>query len=107
METSSENTMSTQPQSKSQTDRYVSFCGIECDRNANEFMQKLENHITQGHGDPRWQEYFRQKREQQAKMKQDNLYFVGAQMNNLYAYLEGLDDAPLHDMLWDLEQECC
>jgi len=54
-----------------------------------------------------WQEYFRQKREQQAKLNQDNLYFVGAQMNNLYAYLETLEDDALYNLLWDLEQECC
>ena len=93
--------------SEASTDRYVSFCGIDCDRNATTFMQQLEDHLNHGNGDPRWQQYFRQKREQQAKMQQDDLYFIGAQMNNLYAYLEGVDDQPLHDLLWQIEQECC
>lgn len=92
---------------KTATDRYVSFCGIECDLNAQRFMSKLEDCLSAGRGDPRWQDYFRQKRVQQAQMKQDDLYFIGAQMNNLYTYLEDLDDQELLDFLWQIEQECC
>lgn len=89
------------------TDRYISFCGIECDLNAQRFMKKLDEHISTERGDPRWIEYFRQRRAQQAKMQQDDLYFIGAQMNNLYAYLEAVKDQTLLDLLWQIEQECC
>ncbi len=89
------------------TDRYVSFCGIQCDLNAKRFMNLIEDSMQQGQGDARWCEYFRQKREQQARMQQDDLYFIGAQMNNLYAYIDTIGDESLHDMLWQIEQECC
>ena len=88
-------------------DRYVSFCGIDCDGNANRLLAMLENHLATGDGDTRWQTYFQQKREQQAAMNQDNLYFIGAQMNSLYSYLESCDDDAALALLWQLEQECC
>ncbi|WP_221801535.1 N(2)-fixation sustaining protein CowN [Oceanobacter mangrovi] len=90
-----------------ETDRYVTFCGIDCDGNANLLIDMLNAHLQAGHGDPLWQEYFQQKREQQAKMNHDNLYFVGAQMNSLYSYLEQCEDEEALELLWRLEQECC
>lgn len=90
------------------TDRYVSFCGINCNANADRFIAILEKHMeTAGDGEAQWQTYFTQKREQQAKMMQDNLHFIGSQMNNLYSYMEQCEDQEAMDLLWQLEQECC
>lgn len=72
-----------------EADRYVSFCGIECDLNARRFIQNLETCLERGLGEMRWRHYFRQKRTQQAQMGQDDLYFIGAQVNNLDTYLAG------------------
>ncbi|MCY0967417.1 N(2)-fixation sustaining protein CowN [Parathalassolituus penaei] len=89
------------------TDRYVSFCGIDCDGNARQLMDILNQHLVAEDGDPRWCQYFRDKQLQQQQMGQDSLYFVGAQMNNLYSYLEGCGDEIALQLLWKLEQECC
>ncbi len=88
-------------------DRYQSFVGIPCDANADRLIAYLDRFIEAGRGDDRWQRYFREKREQQRRMDHDNLYFVGSQMNHLYAYLEACDDADCLELLWQIEQECC
>ncbi|MDO6681732.1 MULTISPECIES: N(2)-fixation sustaining protein CowN [unclassified Oceanobacter] len=98
---------SANPPGSDSRDRYVSFCGIDCDGNANRLISMLENHLANDHGDMRWKTYFEQKRAQQAAMNQDNLYFIGAQMNSLYSYLESCEDEEVLSLLWQLEQECC
>ncbi len=40
-------------------------------------------------------------------MKHDDLFFVSAQMNNLYSFFEELDNQEALQLLWKLEQECC
>lgn len=92
---------------ESETDRYISFCGIDCDGNARRLMAILNTHIDEANGDRCWQEYFRDKQEQMRKLGQDNLFFIGAQMNNLYSYLEDCGDQEALQLLWRLEQECC
>ena len=92
---------------ESVADRYISFCGIDCNGNADRLMAMLEAHIQAGDGDTRWCDYFTGKQIQQHAMGQDNLYFVGAQMNNLYSYLESCEDEVALALLWQLEQECC
>ncbi len=88
------------------TDRYVSFCGIECDSWADELYNKLQT-ILNSDANEQWQRYFSMKLEEQARMKHDNLFFVGAQMNNLYSLFEELGDQDALQLLWKLEQECC
>ena len=91
----------------STSDRYVSFCGIDCNGNADRLIHMLESNLEQGKGNPKWQQYFRDKRSQQHRMQQDNLYFVGSQVNTLHSYFEDCDDQPALALLWTLEQECC
>ncbi|MGB1092890.1 MAG: N(2)-fixation sustaining protein CowN [Oceanobacter sp.] len=97
----------TTPSALNETDRYVSFCGIDCDGNAAELITTLDNHVQASDGDPRWVDYFQGKRKEQVERGQDNLYFVGSQVNALYAYLESCEDSEATDLLWKLEQECC
>ena len=99
--------MNTHQTLEQETDRYVSFCGIDCDGNARQLMAILDQHLQQQDGDPRWQEYFLGKQQQMLKLGQDNLFFIGALMNNLYSYLEGCADEEALQLLWKLEQECC
>ena len=90
-----------------QTDRYISFCGIECDQQAYTLMARIESHLKAGKGDERWRAYFTEKLAQKARMNHDHLFFIGAQMNNLYDYLESSADEAGKEMLWRIEQECC
>lgn len=90
----------------SNTDRYVSFCGIECNRWADQLINTLQDTLDKG-ANPEWQAYFTLKFDEQTKMNHDNLFFVGAQMNNLYSFYEEIEDEQALQLLWKLEQECC
>lgn len=90
-----------------QTDRYVSFCGIDCDLKADKLIAMLEQHLATGNGDAKWQDYFHQKRAQQAKNNQDNLNFIGHQTNTLYEYFDICQDQEATKLLYQIEQECC
>lgn len=92
------------------TDRYVTFCNIDCDANAEKLMQHLKQRVAEPTDDQertKWHNYFAGKFEQQAKMNHDDLFFVGSQMNSLYAYFELIEDDDAHDLLYQIEQECC
>jgi hypothetical protein len=91
---------------KTKPDRYVSFRGLDCDQWADELYERLKATLESG-GDRQWQEYFAQKFEEQARMKHDNLFFVGSQMNNLYSFFEEVGDDLTLGLIWRLEQECC
>lgn len=88
-------------------DRYQSFCGIDCDIRAEQFMQDLHQKLADQCGDAKWRAYMALKIEQNQKMGQDALFFIGAQVNALYAYLETTEDKEALQHLWDIEQECC
>jgi len=88
-------------------DRYVSFCGIDCDLKSDKLMSMLEDNINAGHGDERWHAYFTQKRALQKKLQHDNLNFVGHQTNTLYEYFDLCGDQEAKDLLWQIEQNCC
>ena len=102
-----QNTPAAEPHATNQTDRYVSFCGIDCNGNANRLIEMLQANLDANKGDSRWRRYFTDKRAQQQRMQQDNLYFVGAQVNTLYSYFQNCDDQAALALLWTLEQECC
>lgn len=89
------------------TDRYISFCNIDCDENADQLVRILEQHLQAGHGKEQWHSYFRNKRQEQNTMGRDNLNFVGNQLNMLYSYLEECNDSSALELLYKLEQECC
>lgn len=89
------------------SDRYVSFCNIDCDQNADRLIEMLDHHIAAGNGSELWQKYFIGKRAEQKKMQRDNLNFVGSQTNPLYEYFEDCEDQTATDLLYQIEQECC
>ncbi|GAA5214885.1 N(2)-fixation sustaining protein CowN [Corallincola platygyrae] len=88
-------------------DRYISFCGIECDAMADELIAKLEHNISRQTGAQQWRDYFTQKRVEQQKMGRDNLHFIGNQTNPLYEYFEDCGDELATALLYQIEQECC
>jgi hypothetical protein len=90
-----------------QTDRYTSFCGIDCDLNADRLIAMLEQNIRAGNGDTKWHSYFAEKRAQQARLRHDNLNFIGHQTNTLYEYFDQCGDQEAKALLYKIEQECC
>lgn len=90
-----------------ETDRYISFCNIECDINADQLMAILEKHLNAGDGKQQWHSYFHNKRQEQEQMGRDNLNFIGNQLNVLYSYFNECNDEAALALLYKLEQECC
>lgn len=88
-------------------ERYSSFSGICCDLNADRLIALLDKNISSAKGDPRWHDYFAQKRAQQAKLGNDNLHFIGNQTNTLYEYFDACNDQEAKSLLYKIEQECC
>lgn len=86
-------------------DRYVSFAGIDCDGNAMRLMAMLRAQMAAS--DSRWVAYFTRKLEEKRRMGNDDLYFIGAQMNMLAAFFEEESCAEARALLWELEQTCC
>jgi len=89
------------------TDRYISFCNIDCDENADQLMMMLDEHLAALHGKEQWHSYFHSKKQEQQNMGRDNLNFIGNQLNMLYSYFTECDDGEALDLLYKLEQECC
>ncbi len=88
-------------------DRYTSFFGINCDLNADRLISMLNKNLSNDLGEKQWQTYFRQKRQQQVKLQQDNLNFIGNQTNTLYEYFMLCDDQAALALLYEIEQTCC
>lgn len=88
-------------------DRYVSFCDIDCDKNADRLISMLDQHLSAGHGGEQWCQYFFNKRDEQKRMGRDNLNLVGNQINPLYEYFDACEDTDARELLYQLEQECC
>ena len=90
-----------------QGDRYISFCGLDCDVKADKLIAMLENNINAESGDKRWHTYFIQKRGIQKKLQHDNLNFIGHQTNTLYEYFDQCEDQEAKELLYQIEQNCC
>ncbi|MFT6986040.1 MAG: hypothetical protein ACJAT7_001861 [Psychromonas sp.] len=89
------------------SDRYRSFCGLNCDLNADKLIAMLEQNMLAGNGAKEWHRYFALKRAQQNKSNHDNLHFIGNQTNTLYEYFEQCQDQDALQLLYKIEQECC
>ncbi|CAM3793997.1 N(2)-fixation sustaining protein CowN [Vibrio aerogenes CECT 7868] len=90
-----------------ETDRYISFCNIDCDKNADQLIQMLNEHLQASHGGEKWLQYFHHKLEEQQQRAHDNLHFIGNQLNMLYKYFEECRDEQASALLYQIEQECC
>ncbi|GGA88108.1 hypothetical protein GCM10011369_32770 [Neiella marina] len=89
------------------TDRYISFCGIECDANADKLIEMLKLNLSQKKGGGTWGQYFEMKFKEQHSVGSDNLHFIGNQLNPLYEYFEACGDSEAEALLYQIEQECC
>ena len=88
-------------------DRYVSFIGLDCDTNAVALVERIQQLISRSSTDQRWCDYFTGKLEEKARMGVDDLFFVGSQLNNIYALMEACGDEEGDELLYQIEQECC
>jgi hypothetical protein len=90
-----------------QTDRYVSFIGIDCDGNARRVMELIEKHMAEsGQPEPFW-EYFMGKRRSPSGPPPDDLFLVHCHINQIRELFEEIGDEDALALLFILEDECC
>lgn len=94
-------------------DRYVSFVGIEGDKNSLELMNMLLRHIDDPLKSNRFWEIFKDrlavvgKPELNSGRCLDELYLIHAYINNIRELFELYDDQPALELLERIEMESC
>ena len=94
-------------------DRYVSFVGIEGDKNSHELMAMLRRHIDDPHKTNRFWELFNDKLERVGQPDQnggrclDELFLIHSYINNIRELFELYDDQPALALLEQIETESC
>jgi hypothetical protein len=94
-------------------DRYVSFVGIEGDKNSRELIVMLRRHIDDPHKTNRFWEMFKEKLNRVGKPDEnsgrclDELYLIHASINNIEELFELYDDQPALALLEKIEAESC
>ena len=100
-------------QQEIKTDRYVSFVGIEGDKNSRNLMVMLRRHIDDPQKTDRFWEMFRGKLELVGKPDLnsgrclDELYLIHAYINNIRELFERYDDQSALELLEQIEMENC
>jgi N(2)-fixation sustaining protein CowN len=94
-------------------DRYVSFVGIEGDRNSRELMVMVRRHIDEPHKSNRFWELFKEKLDRVGKPDEnsgrclDELFLIHAYINNIRELFELYDDQAALTLLERIETESC
>ncbi|MDD5365281.1 MAG: N(2)-fixation sustaining protein CowN [Gallionellaceae bacterium] len=89
------------------TDRYVSFQGIDCDSNARQIMACIDRHLAlPGRCNAFW-EYFGKKRSGGSGPKPDELFLIHSNINQVRELFETWEDREALHLLALLEEECC
>lgn len=88
-------------------DRYITFDGLDCDANATKIVDTIRRYIDAPEHAGQWSDYFNKKLEEKRRLGVDDLFFVGSQVNTIYLFLEEIDDRQTHELLYQVEQECC
>lgn len=100
-----------QPEQK--PDRYVSFAGIDGDRNSRELMAMLRLHIDNPLKSNRFWELFKNKLNRVGQLSLngerclDELFLIHSYINNIRELFEEYDDQPALALLEQIEAESC
>ncbi|MBI5890942.1 MAG: N(2)-fixation sustaining protein CowN [Nitrosomonadales bacterium] len=90
-----------------ETDRYLSFDGIDCNGNARTVMALIERHLSEaGQTGPFW-DYFMSKRKPRSGPPPDDLFLVHCHINQIRELFEERAAAEALALLGLLEEECC
>lgn len=88
-------------------DRYVSFQGLDCDQKARQVVDFIEQYVAQPPHPSRWLEYFQMKLANRQALGQDELYFVGSQVNAIRSLFAEYQNEVALTLLEQVEEECC
>ncbi|SDX69753.1 hypothetical protein SAMN05421644_1105 [Allochromatium warmingii] len=90
------------------TDRYITFEGIECDEQAQRVVRYIRDCLAlPTHAPAAWTDYFARKLDEIAQMGQDELFFVGSQVNYIRELFEQHGHQDGLAVLDQIEDECC
>ncbi|NTV49080.1 MAG: N(2)-fixation sustaining protein CowN [Geobacteraceae bacterium] len=98
---------------ESKPDRYVSFVGIEGDKNSRELMAMLRRHIDDPQKTNRFWELFIKKldlvglTDNNGGRCLDELFLIHSYINNIRELFELYDDQPALALLEQIETESC
>ncbi len=90
-----------------QTDRYVSFEGIACDDHARHILVHIRECLAEADRPSPWQAYFETRLVEIERIGQDELFFVGSQVNYIRELFEHHAHATALALLDRIEDECC
>lgn len=100
-------------QQETKPDRYVSFVGIEGDKNSRELMRMLRGHIDDPQKTNRFWELFKEKLDRVGLTDGnggrclDELFLIHSYINNIRELFEEYDDQPALALLEKIETESC
>ncbi len=97
----------TQSSRTKNTDRYISFQGIDCAGNASRIMEFVDRHLAiPGRGNVFW-DYFAKQRSGGSGTKPDDLLLIHSNINQVRELFETWEDEEAMKLLDLLEEECC
>lgn len=100
-------------QKQNKPDRYLSFAGIEGDKNSQELIVLLRRHIDAPEKTNRFWEQFKEKLSRVGQPDQsggrclDELFLIHSYINNIRELFEQYDDMPALALLEQIETESC
>ena len=100
-------------QKENKPDRYVSFVGIEGDKNSRELMVMLRRHIDDPQKSNRFWDMFKEKLDRVGQPGEnggrclDELFLIHSYINNITELFEDYDDQVALALLERIETESC
>jgi len=92
---------------RKQTDRYVSFDGIDCAGNARLVMDLISRNIVASGVEQAFWNYFMAKRTPKSGPAPDDLFLVHSHINQIREFFEECGDQEALELLFRVEEECC
>ncbi|MDY7023759.1 MAG: N(2)-fixation sustaining protein CowN [Cyanobacteria bacterium J06592_8] len=89
------------------TDRYLTFKNLDCDAMARQVVDRIQYYLNQSSQPNPWLKYFKIKLVERQAMRQDELFFVGSQVNNIRSLFEQFEDVDALNLLNQVEENCC
>jgi N(2)-fixation sustaining protein CowN len=90
-----------------ESDRYISFDGIDCNGNARRVMALIERNLADSDKTSPFWEYFMAKRKPRSGSPPDDLFLVHCHINQIRELFEEHADEDALALLSLLEEECC
>lgn len=92
---------------RANTDRYISFAGIDCAGNARRVMALIERNMADSGEEQAFWSYFMAKRTPRSGPAPDDLFLVHSHINQIREFFEACGDAEALELLLQVEEECC